>query len=176
MKSLKRLAVILLAGIVVASALLGTAEAGPGKAKPVKLKISCTAPDIVGIDNIAGSVIPSTCLVNGAATYSFPPNSDLDIEVASTVAANPVTLNLDDGTGNNKYKVKGDGNSVFTLSYADNTGDDNLHVMGDGNDKMIVDDNNAGTGAGNDDYKGKDISSFTFTDSLTPDMDKIHIN
>ena len=173
MKSLKMLAVILLAGIVVASALMSSAQADPGK---VKLKISCTGAGGISINNALGSaaVTVGPCLVNGVAPYPFHANSDLDIDVASTVATNPVTLFLTDGTMNEKYKVKGDRNSAITMFYTDNTGDDKLDVKGDGNDALFVNDGGI-TGAGNDDYKGKDISFFIFVDSPTPDMDKIDI-
>ena len=190
MKSLKMLAIILLAGIVVASALLSTM--GNVKIEQMKIDIACVSGGTyaIAIDNARGGVAapPPGCLVNEAEiAVPFPANSDLEIKIKAP-ALTGVTVEITDGTGSNKYDLKGDVSDDL-VTYTDDIGDDELYFKGNGGSNSFTVNDAAGNdkynatdtlmdmtdGAGNDKYEGNDILSFLFADNVAGDRDEIGV-
>lgn len=189
----KKVMVMMLVGIVIAASFFAGAQAKPAK---VIITISC-AGDISGFgstefNNSEGSTssVQSNCAVSAA---SFPPNSDLAIEIINAgVTMGHIRVNLDDGVGDNIYKIEGS-TADDLVAYKDDTGNDELYFNDKGGtnterNRLIVNDgagndkyNVNGTalevhdGAGDDKYKGKDISALAFYDLFTGDKDKIKV-
>jgi len=186
MKSLKMLAVILLAGTVVASALMSTAEADPGK---VKLTVACTgAGGTVTVTNGGNAVVVGSCTINGGpGPVPIPLSSDVDVKIAAAAGVG-VTVIINDAAGDHHYNVKGDVSDDL-VTYTDDIGDDELYFKGNGGSNSFTVNDAAGNdkynatdalmdmtdGAGNDKYEGKDISAFLFADNVAGDKDEIGV-
>lgn len=185
------LALLLTLGLVAAIGISPTLAKPPDKADPakVKLTLACTAPGgTLDVTNGGNATVAGNCTVNGNVTnISVPLSSDVDIKIMAAAGVN-VTVNITDAAGNHKYNIKGDASNDL-VTYSDAAGNDKVDFKGnggansltvtdaDGNDKYEVKDTalTVTDGAGNDKYEGNNVSTFSFTDAVTGDTDKIDV-
>ncbi|MCZ7393831.1 MAG: hypothetical protein ABOK23_10455 [Candidatus Methanoperedens sp.] len=184
MKIDKKLAVLMLAGIVVASAFMVAAEAKPPK--PVEVKVTCDVGlntiDITnGVGVLAGGSCPYT--VDGTAYAAGDPSaamtaSDLNIDLMSPEGAgNSLTATITDAPGDQKYHIEGSKGNEMVV-YTDDAGNDKLNFNGkEGMNTLTIT-----SVLGDNDYKGDNIGidpitmNFGFMYMPGTGMDKIHIN
>ena len=185
MKIDKKLAVIMLAGIVVASAFMAAAEAKPPK--PMEVKVTCPPEGpTVTIDLTAGiSADAAGCMVK---VDNLAPSDPFDAAIllpADTtdlrIKLDPAVVIINDVDGDNEYMVEGYAVGPDLVTYNDAAGNDKLDFKGKKtsvNTLTIV----GAAGGGNNDYKadniGIDPSSGMFGFSYLPGdgTDKIKIN